>query len=261
MKQTITTILSVALLLALAAVLSFGLLRKRHYDNELAQTRARIADGERKLGECEKIRDVERTSREGTEKVAAESRSEVDELRAQRAEQEKQLTAFKAMTDQFRKMIDSGKLQVSIRHGRMIVKLPAGVLFATGSADLSKEGQQAIDEVAHVLRQFPDRRFMVAGHTDSIAIGPPSAFKNNLELSSIRAVNVSRQLIREGISASRLVAAGYSEYEPIKSNASEAGRQENRRIEIELLPRIREIPEAGETHAAAPTPDSGTAKN
>src|SRR4029077_1305608 len=139
------------------------------------------------------------------------------------------------------KMIDSGKLQVTMRHGRMIVKLPAEILFASGSADVSKGGQAALAEVAGVLKQMPERRFMIAGHTDNVPVGPPSPFKNNLQLSTARAETVTEQLIAAGMNPAHLSASGYSEYEPARENSSEAGRRENRRIEIVLLPNLAEL--------------------
>jgi chemotaxis protein MotB len=216
------------------------------------------------LDACKKEREAERGTRESAEKTAADtsaslnaSRTELDQLRAERAEAEKRLAAFKTMTEKFRKMIDSGKLQVVIRHGRMIVKLPAGILFASGSADLSKDGQSALGEVAGILKQFPDRRFMVAGHTDNVPLTPPSTFKNNLELSTARALTVATQLTSAGMHASRLVAAGYAEFEPVRENTTEAGRQENRRIEIVLLPNIAELPPMpGTDDAGAPAPSA-----
>jgi chemotaxis protein MotB len=149
-------------------------------------------------------------------------------------------------------MIDSGKLQVTLKHGRMVVKLPAGVLFASGSAELSKEGQTALSEVASILKQLHDRRFMVAGHTDNVPVGPPSPFKNNLELSTARALTVVAQLVSAGMNPARLVAAGYADHEPEHPNATEAGRQENRRIEIVLLPNLAELPPVPELDAGAP---------
>lgn len=193
--------------------------------------------------------------RRATEALEA-SRAELEELRAERAETEKRLAAFKALTEKFRKMIDSGKLQVVLRHGRMVVKLPAEVLFASGSADLSKEGKDALRDVASILKHVHDRRFMVAGHTDNVPVGPPSPFKNNLELSTARSLTVAQHLVASGMPPARLVAAGYSEHEPIRDNRSEAGRRENRRIEIVLLPHVTELPnlgdvlDAGAPHAA-----------
>jgi chemotaxis protein MotB len=213
------------------------------------------------LAECQKAREESAMLAADASASLTASLAELDELRAQRAETEKHLAAFKALTEKFRQMIDSGKLQVIMRHGRMVVKLPAGILFATGSADISTEGQGALREVASILKQFPDRRFMVAGHTDNRPIGPPSSFKNNLELSTARALTVVAQLVSAGMPASRLVAAGYAEFEPVRSNSSEAGRQENRRIEIVLLPNLAELPPMPDLDAGAPVAAAASAKD
>ncbi|WP_394848156.1 OmpA family protein [Pendulispora brunnea] len=259
LKSFLTTFTIGALALALIGGGLYGWVRKNRYEQDLSNERAHWTNLEQKLDECNKAHEQEKASREGSERVAAEtqtsleaSRTELEELRAEHAEAEKRLAAFKSITEKFRKMIDSGKLAVTVRHGRMIVKLPAGILFPSGSADLSKDGTEAISDVAHVLRQFPDRRFMVAGHTDNVPIGPPSPFKNNLELSTTRALTVTQQLIKAGMSPARLVAAGYGEYEPATPNVNEASRQENRRIEIVLLPNIGEVPAMPGEDAGAP---------
>ena len=209
------------------------------------------------LTDCSHARDVDKAEAEKKDREAmsslSASRTELDELRAQRAEADKRLAAFRALTEKFRKMIDSGKLQVTLRHGRMIVKLPAGILFASGSAELSKEGQAAITDVAGILKQVHDRHFMVAGHTDNVPVVPPSPFKNNLQLSTARAETVTEQLIAAGMSPAKLAAAGYSEYEPVRENGSESGRQENRRIEIILLPNLAELPQLPDIASPAPS--------
>ncbi len=199
----------------------------------------------------------EKVAHEGTQKVAtaasatlSASAAELEELRKQRAEADKRLAAFKSMTEKFRKMIDSGKLSVVMRSGRMVVKLPAGVLFASGSADLSSEGEHAVSDVAAILKQFPDRRFMIAGHTDNVPLGP-SPYKNNWALSTARAVTVTLKLVSSGMSPTKLAAAGHGEFDPVRSNGTEAGKQENRRIEIVLLPNLSELPALGEESIAA----------
>lgn len=221
---------------------------------DLDRERGELARTVDQLSSC--TRDKE-SARADSEKSAAEaasnlklSQAELEELRAQRAETEKRLESFRALTEKFRQMIDSGKLQVTLRHGRMVVKLPASVLFASGSAEISKEGLTALNEVAQVLKQMPDRRFMIAGHTDNVPVVPPSPFKNNLQLSTARAEAVTEQLIADGMNPAHLSAAGYSEYEPIRENRSESGRQENRRIEIVLLPNLSELPPMPEAAAA-----------
>jgi chemotaxis protein MotB len=199
-----------------------------------------------------------------TASTLTSSRAELEGLRNEHADAEKQLASFKALTEKFQKMIDSGKLQIMLRHGRMVVKLQASVLFASGSAELSKDGKDALHEVAGILRKVHDRSFMVAGHTDSMPIdpkaNPPSPFKNNLELSTARALTVAQHLITSGMNPAHIVAAGYGEHEPVQSNAHEAGRQENRRIEIVLLPNVTEVAAgSGGSGADAGAPATGDA--
>src|SRR5882672_9843079 len=192
----------------------------------LQAVKTHSADADKQLAECTTARDADKAKRE--------------ELRQEHADADKRLAMFKALGQRLRKMIDAGKLEVTTRRGRMIVKLPAEVLFASGSSQLSTEGQAPLKELAAVLRSFADRRFMIAGHTDNVPIGP-SNFKSNWELSTARAVTVTEFLAGVGMNPSRLVAAGYGEYDPIRANNSEAGRSENRRIEIVLLPNVEEI--------------------
>lgn len=211
-----------------------------------------------KLDDCRAARDTEKKKSEASEKSASEanasldaSRSELEELRKAKEDADKRAALFKSITEKFRALIDSGKLQVVMRHGRMVVKLPASVLFSSGSAELSKDGQAAVADVARILKQFRDRQFEVAGHTDNIPVSPTSPFKTNLELSSARAVTVAQALEKGGMNAAHLSAAGYAEFQPVASNAKEAGRQENRRIEIVLVPNLSEL-SALDADAGAP---------
>lgn len=220
--------------------------------SDASSQRKQNADTSTQLGDCTKERDEQKKAREGFEKTAGDTavdlqaaRAELQDLRQQKEEADKRAALFKSLTEKFRKLIDSGKLQVVMRGGRMVVKLPAGILFPSGSAELSKEGQAALTDVAHILKQFPDRRFEVAGHTDNIPVLATSSFKNNLELSAARAVTVTGHLVGAGMPASRLSAAGYAEWQPVASNAKETGRTENRRIEIVLLPNLSELAALG----------------
>ena len=167
--------------------------------------------------------------------------SSVKDLKTQAREQEQLLAEFKGLTGKFQRMIDSGKLDVVFRRGKMVVKLPESILFPSGSSDLSNDGKDAIREVAGILRQMGGRRFTVAGHTDNIPVGSGN-FKNNWELSALRAVKVTELLIDKGVPAGNLVAAGYGPYDPVASNATGTGRQRNRRIEIILEPNLRPLP-------------------
>lgn len=169
------------------------------------------------------------------------------EMVDERGEMGAELAEIKQMTRELSRMIDSGRLQVNFRRGRMVVELKAQVLFPSGSADLTGDGKDALTQVARSLRGFSGRHFIVAGHTDTVPVS--GKFANNWELSSARAVTVTGALIRGGLRPAQLVAAGYGEHDPIARNNTDAGKQANRRIEIILEPRLRD-PRAGRATAA-----------
>jgi chemotaxis protein MotB len=122
----------------------------------------------------------------------------------------------------------------------MIVEMPAGVLFPSGKADLSPRGLSTLQTVAGVLKDLRQRRFIVSGHTDNVPLGkagaPGTEYGDNWGLSTARALTVTRFLISSGMAPRTLAAAGYGEYDPVAPNKTARGRQQNRRIEIILVP-------------------------
>ena len=91
-----------------------------------------------------------------------------------------------------------------------------------------------------MLATLADRRFQVAGHTDDVPIDT-DRFPSNWELSTARALEVTRFLIGHGLKSTNVSAAGYAEFDPVASNADPHGRAKNRRIEITLQPNIDEM--------------------
>lgn len=102
-----------------------------------------------------------------------------------------------------------------------------GVEFDFDRSTLRPESRQTLDEATEVLRQYPDIRVEVAGHTDSIGTE-----EYNQGLSERRAAAVYEYLVNNGIDASRLSSRGYGELQPIADNTSREGRQRNRRVEL-----------------------------
>ena len=174
------------------------------------------------------------------EKAATEK--ELGELRRQHEQAEKRIAAYKALQDKFKKLVDTGKLQVVFRNGQMTLKLPSGILFPSGSAALSKGGETALADVVKILLDFKDRRFIVAGHTDNEPI-KTAEFKNNWYLSTARANSVVQFMIKQQFPPKDLAAAGYGEFDPVADNKTEPGREQNRRIEIILVPDLAELPQ------------------
>jgi chemotaxis protein MotB len=176
-----------------------------------------------------------------TKSDLAATKAELDQLRKQREISERRMKAFKELAAKLKAMVDSGKIQVQIRKGRMLVKLPDNVLFPSGSATLKKEGKAALDEVATAFKEIKDRDFVVAGHTDNVGI-KTAKFPSNWELSTQRAVEVVKYLASQGVDASHLSAAGYSDTDPIAPNDTNENKQLNRRLEIIVMPNIEELP-------------------
>jgi chemotaxis protein MotB len=198
-------------------------------------------------------------------KTLTATQEELTALRAQKAESDKRMAAIEDIRKQFAKMIDTGQLRVTARRGQLVLSLPSEVLFPTGSAVLSKQGEYAVVEVGAVLKKLPDRRFLVVGHTDNqdfvkpkdAPAAPPAAGclpQDNWQLSTARALSVTRILTTAGMDAKNLVPAGVGALDPIADNGTPAGRQKNRRIEIALLPALNELPPlpAGIAEESAP---------
>ncbi len=103
------------------------------------------------------------------------------------------------------------------------------ILFRSGSSILTTESQDVLDSIAQLLRQFPDAKMDIDGHTD--AQGDSNV---NLQLSQLRANAVRDYLVDQGISVYRLTAYGFGEGMPIATNDNPEGRALNRRIEFKF---------------------------
>lgn len=171
-----------------------------------------------------------------------EMRDMIEQLKAKERQAAARLQTFRNMLDRFKKMIESGKLRVRIVRNRMVVELSENILFDSGKADLKDEGKAALSEVASVLQSISDRQFQIAGHTDDVPI-KSRKFPSNWELSTARAVTVTRFLAESGVDPNRVSAAGYAETQPVAPNDTPEGRAQNRRIEIVLMPNLDELPD------------------
>jgi chemotaxis protein MotB len=105
-------------------------------------------------------------------------------------------------------------------------------VFPSGSADISTEGARTIEKMVPLLQDLQGK-IEVFGHTDNIPIRTDQ-FETNWELSAARAVNIVRLLISQGIDEDRLRAVGVAHTQPIATNATELGRSQNRRVEIQV---------------------------
>lgn len=170
-----------------------------------------------------------------------DAKARLEELRKQKAAAEATAATFRGLVQRLKAMIDAGTIKVTIRNGRMLLVLPNDVLFDSGKTALKEAGKAALVQVAQALSTIPDRRFVVAGHTDNVPI-KTSRFASNWELSTARAVEVTRLLIEDGMKPGVLAAAGYGEFDPVAANDTPENKGLNRRIEIVLEPNLSDLP-------------------
>jgi OOP family OmpA-OmpF porin len=105
-----------------------------------------------------------------------------------------------------------------------------GIQFDFGKATIRKESNKTLDEAISVLKQYAELRIMISGHTDNVGEAP-----KNIELSQQRAAAVKEYMVGKGIDTGRIETRGAGPNEPVADNATDKGRQENRRIEFKLL--------------------------
>jgi chemotaxis protein MotB len=221
---------------------------------ELDTLTQRANEMEQRLGSLTGERD--RLQREGAETASElqSSRQREEELRRRQAQEAARLSTYRNMLAQFRQMISAGQLRVRVVRGRMVIEMPAGILFDSGRAELKVEGQQVLTQVATVLRSVQNRDFLVVGHTDNQRIARGGRYEDNWDLSTARAATVVRFLAQNQVPAEHLGAAGHAEFQPARGNDTEENRAQNRRVEIVLLPNIEELPDLSSIETQTPTP-------
>ncbi|MBN2528606.1 MAG: OmpA family protein [Deltaproteobacteria bacterium] len=156
------------------------------------------------------------------------------------------LKTVKDILDQLKSIIEAGNLKVRTKRGKMTLELPSAVLFDSGKADLSDKGKETMSSVAKALKKIRGREFQVAGHTDNVKVSEGNPFGDNWHLSTARAVSVVLFLKQSGVNPKQLSAAGYAQYQPTAPNKGAKGKARNRRIEITLMPNLKELPDLTE---------------
>ena len=134
-------------------------------------------------------------------------------------------------------------LNVETKDGKVYVSMENKLLFPSASWTVSKDGVNAIKELAKVLQADSTLNIMVEGHTDNDAYRGSTAVKDNWDLSVMRATAIVKLLIQHGpgINPARIEACGHGEFAPKVANDSPANKAINRRTEIILTPKLTDI--------------------
>ena len=126
---------------------------------------------------------------------------------------------------------DTGVQVSEQQDGALKVNVPGSVSFASGSASLDSKLHPTLDKIASTLNEYAQTSVTVVGYTDSVG-----SAEANRELSRRRAGAVADYLSQHGVSRSRITVDSRGEEEPIATNDTEAGRAQNRRVEMLVRP-------------------------
>ncbi len=136
-----------------------------------------------------------------------------------------------AQAAELRAELVSTGVQVVESEDNIRLIMPGNITFRTDSADINSSFYPVLNSVAKVLNKYNNSTVMVSGHTDSTG-----SADYNLELSKDRAMSVAEYLKGQGVKASRFEVLGMGSSNPIASNSNAAGRSQNRRVEIKIIP-------------------------
>lgn len=156
------------------------------------------------------------------EAEAAERRAE--EALSQAKKERREAEQARKRAEELAKRVDQLEAQQTERG---LVLTLGDVLFDFDKATLKPGGERAVNNLYQFLKEYPERRVMIEGFTDNV--GPADY---NKELSKRRANSVRKALMDKGIRSMRIQIRGYGEQYPVASNNTEAGRQQNRRVEV-----------------------------
>lgn len=135
----------------------------------------------------------------------------------------------------------SDELTVTEKNGKIYVAMSDKLLFESGSAQVNKQGKEALCKLAEVLKKQHDIDVFIEGHTDNKPIKTVQ-FKDNWDLSVVRATSVVRILTKDyGVNPLQILPCGRGEFMPVDNNESVEGRAHNRRTEIIMAPKLDKL--------------------
>ena len=138
------------------------------------------------------------------------------------------------------KELNESRVEISeLKDRNTVIKLTSEVLFSSGSAEIKPAGKKVLSIIADSLNADPKRAISIEGHTDNRALRSNSFYGSNWALSAARSLAALDFLQQNNqVDPRRLRLVGYGEFQPISDNETAKGRQQNRRIEIRLLPPV-----------------------
>jgi chemotaxis protein MotB len=157
--------------------------------------------------------------------------NEVQKYRQIMAEQENNISSFRQFSTEHG---IEGMVGANLESGIITLRAPADTLFKSNSATLTPEAIRVITLLKDYFLLHHDLKINIKGHTDNLLPAPGGRWKDNWELSSMRAVAVLKLLLKLGIKPERLTATGMGSFQPAFPNNTPENRAKNRRVEFIL---------------------------
>jgi len=221
---------------ALSSQLSAAQSEKDRLAAELAAARQHIDDHDRLAAESESQLAALRQRNADLEAQLADRDKELSGLRGDlSAEMAKLKQAERGLIRALKPQIDEKNITVDLNNERLLINLASGYLFGSGEDQLKAAGADALKQVGSILKDFPEYKVHVEGHTDNRPIlgALKKKFPSNKELSEARAMNAVEALASGGLSGAH--AMGAADTKPVMPNTTDGGRAKNRRVEISVV--------------------------
>ena len=130
------------------------------------------------------------------------------------------------------------EVDVQVLKGVVYISLADNLLYKSGSYEINARASETLSKIAKIIKDYKDYEVLIEGNTDDVPIARTN-IRNNWDLSCLRASSVVQALQNEyGVDPQRLTAGGRGEYNPVASNATELGKQRNRRTQIIITPKL-----------------------
>jgi len=220
---------------ALAAGLQSGAGEKEKLAADLVAANQRVAALESQLAALQASSDEKGKLVADLESKLADRDKELAGLRGElSAEMAKLKEAQRGLIKALRPQIEKKVITVDLNNERLLINLTSGYLFGSGEDQLNSAGADALKQVGAILKDFPEYKVSVDGHTDNrpIRSALKKKFPTNKELSEARAANAAQALTEGGLGAAE--THGYADTRPVAPNRTDAGRAQNRRVEVRV---------------------------
>jgi chemotaxis protein MotB len=224
---------------------------------QLAASNTRVASLEEQLAELRRTNQTLQSSLEQSLSNASQNNVSIEKLVDQINESNqyiRHLVEVKSKSDSLNMVLTNNltrslskeelkEVDVQVLKGVVYISLADNMLYKSGSYEISDRAAETLSKIAKIIKDYKDYDVLIEGNTDDVPISREN-IRNNWDLSCLRASSVVQALQNNyGVDPKRLTAGGRGEYNPLQSNATEQGRQRNRRTQIIITPKLDEFME------------------